>query len=103
MITDFYIHTVTVETYTGAGSHGPQYAAGVVVAGFLDGAEKVLFSKEGIQSLSGSVFYCDPSNQGLFTLNSRVSTPNGVARVASVNAYNSGALGLPDHLMVKLV
>jgi hypothetical protein len=104
MISDFYIHTVTVQTFTGTGSHGPEYAPGVQVDGFLDGAQKVLFSKEGIQVLSSSTFYCDPSNQALFTINSLVTTPSsGVGRVRFANAYLSGMLGLPDHLLVKLV
>lgn len=98
-----WVHTVTVETFTGTSGYGADtFAAGVQVTGFLDGARKLVRAATGEQIISESTFYTDPSNAARFTPDSRVTASGVVSRVIKANLNDSGALLLPDHLAVTL-
>lgn len=103
----FYIHTVTVETYEGQGSSGPVFAAPVNVTGFLDTVSDLARTGTVEEATSASsMFYTDPANAALFTVQTRVTSSlldgDGKATVVKVNSLTSGALGLPDHVEVAL-
>ena len=103
----FWVHTVTVETYTGEGSLGPVYANPVTVTGFLDTVSDLARTGTVEEATSASsMFYTDPSNAALFTVQTRVTSSalggDGKATVVKVNSLTSGALGLPDHVEVAL-
>lgn len=107
-LAQFYVHTLTVETYEGEGSMGPQYAAPAVVPGFLDTTSELARTSTADEASSArSMFYCDPTYAALFTVQSRVTSldlgGDGAATVVKVNALTSGALGLPDHVEVGLL
>ncbi|HET6909831.1 MAG TPA: hypothetical protein VFH54_10875 [Mycobacteriales bacterium] len=103
----FWQHTITVETYQGQGSSGPVYAAPVQVTGLLDTVSDLarVGTVEEATSAS-SMFYTDPSNAALFTVQTRVTSAlldgDGKATVVKVNSLTSGGLGLPDHVEVAL-
>lgn len=105
---EFYVHTLTVETYIGESStDGPVYAAAVSVPGFLDTTSSLTQTATSAEESSvRSMFYCDPSYAALFVAQSRVSSPDlggdGKATVNHVNPLTSGPLGLPDHVEVGL-
>jgi hypothetical protein len=105
---EFYVHTVTVETYQGEGSMGPVFAAPATVPGFLDTVVGLSRTATTDNALSaGSMFYCDPTHAALFTVKSRVASSDlggdGLATVVMVNNLTSGPLGLPDHAEVGLL
>jgi hypothetical protein len=105
---EFYVHTLTVETYQGENSLGPVYATGVPVPGFLDTTSDLQRSSSGDAATSaGSMFYCHPTYAGLFTVQSRVNSADlggdGKAVVVKLNNLTSGPLGLPDHVEVGLL
>lgn len=103
----FYVHTVTVETYQGQGANGPVFAAPVQVIGFLDTTSDLARTGTVEEATSASsMFYTDPANAGLFTVQTRVTSAllegDGKATVVKVNSLTSGGLGLPDHVEVAL-
>jgi len=105
---EFYVHTLTVETYQGVTSNGPSYAAAVTVSGLLDTTVTDVRTGKGDEVTSArSMFYCDPTYGSLFTVQSRVSSPDlggdGKAVVTRVNSLTSGPLDLPDHVEVGLL
>lgn len=104
----FYVHTVTVETYTGENSSGPAFAAPQTVTGFLDTTSDLARSTAGDEATSArSMFYTDPANAAAFTVQSRVTASelggDGKATVVKVNSLTSGSLGLPDHAEIGLL
>lgn len=105
---EFYVHTLTVETYQGEGSLGPVYGTPTVVPGFLDTTTDLARTTTTDQATSvGSMFYCDPTHAAAFTVRSRVTSTDlggdGMAIVVKVNNLTSGTLGLPDHVEVGLL
>lgn len=108
MLDEFYVHTLTVETYQGEGSMGSVYAAPTTVPGFLDTTANLARTSTTDEATSArSMFYCDPTYAGLFTVQTRVTSTglggDGKAVVVRVNSLTSGALGLPDHVEVGLL
>lgn len=99
----FTIHTVTVETLTGAGAYGDVFAAPVTVTGFMDGTRRLVRDKSGQQVVSESTFFTAISNAALFTTDTKVTVAGVVSRVIKANVNDSGALDLPDHVAVNLV
>ena len=108
-ISEFYVHTAIVETFTGTSGYGvDQFAAPVTLdpaAGngcFIDDTRRLVRSSDGEQVISETTLYTFPSNADLFTPNSRVTINGAVSRVITKNLNDSGALGLPDHVAVTL-
>ncbi len=102
-IARFFVHTVTVEPSTGQGGNGKDtFGPPVAVIGWLEESTRVIRGTDDEQVISSARFYTDAGNAALFPLNSRVTTATRSARVLLANANTSGALTLPDHLVVDL-
>jgi hypothetical protein len=109
---EFFVHTASVETWKGAGSNGDVYAAPVTVLCFADDARRLVRNANGEQIISETTLYTTNDNVALFVEKSRVTflndpdgdgiVPSRTALVIKVNANDSGALDLPDHLAVTL-
>jgi hypothetical protein len=101
----FYSQTVSVETYTGAGETGDDYAAAVTVTGLLD--DGLLLKTDGptgdtVQSVT--VFYCPLSEGPKFVPQSRVTTALGVMQVDRARHRQASPIfGNVEHLEVRLV
>lgn len=105
MLTRFFVHTVTVEAYTGSSAYGPQYDAPVAVACLLESKRRTVVSARendhGQEVVSSGTFYaaldtvCPPE--------SRITLPDGTVTVA-INAirHDGGGLPTPDHVEVQL-
>ena len=98
----FWIHTATVETFTGAGPTGDTYAAPVAVKGFLDDGVVLVQSSVGEQLVQKSIFYAALSDADKFVPESRISVNGRDAQVSTVRLRDGGTLGLPDHCEVDL-
>lgn len=101
-LADFWVHTVTVETYTGTGDDGDLFAAPVDVLGFMDGGTKVIRTATGELVVTSAPFYAPISSAALFVANSRVTYQGKQSRVFAVTIHDSGDLDLPDHVEVTL-
>lgn len=99
---EFYIHTVSVETFEGTGAYGDVYSEPVEVVGWLEDRRKLVRDKDGQEVVSSSMFMCDNEHLDKFTPDSRVTLPRRTASVIGVGDFNSGALELPDHLEIDL-
>lgn len=108
-LADFYVHTVTVETFQGTDGYGrDSFAAPVVLAPatsngcLVESVRRLVRSKDGAEVISETTIYTYPAAATLFTPDSRVTIGTAVARVIVAALSTSGALGLPDHLTVTL-
>lgn len=120
----FYVHSVSVESFQGAGAMGDVYAAPVTVAGFLEGKIINVRDATGNLVVSSSTFYCSATDGAQFTPDSRVRsaspgtvlpgpatfpgdlTPSAYpvrsAYVISQNVNDAPGLGLPEHSAIYL-
>jgi len=95
---DFFVHTVTVRTLTGAGGMGQTFAAAVTKTVFADDKRRLVRGPNAEQVISESSVYGDVADAGAFTPGSEVDLPSGRTAVVIVCAVKtSGTLGLPDH------
>lgn len=101
-IEDFYVHTITVETFQGAGATGDVYAAPVSVPGFLEGKNVLVRDAAGQQVVAASTFYCTTADGAKFTPDSKVTTGGRVSHVISQNVNDAPGLGLPEHAAIYL-
>lgn len=100
---EFYVHTATVEMYLGVNGYGEDiFAAAVSVVCFVDGARKLVRSKDGEQVVSESTLATYPVNAPVFVSDSRVTVNGNESRVIKTNLADSGSLDLPDHVAVSL-
>jgi len=97
----FWVHTATVETFTGAGPTGDTYAAPVDVKGFLDDGVVLVQSSVGEQLVQKSIFYAALSDADKFVPESRVAVNGRDAQVSVTRRRDGGTLGLPDHIEVE--
>lgn len=108
MISDFYGDTVSVETFTGPGEFGDEYASPVDVSGLLDDGLRLLTKssndgqKTGDVVESASVFYCDTSHAALFVTQSKVTANGNVMQVVATKRRQANLLGDVAHLEVHL-
>lgn len=101
-IEDFYVHTVQVETFQGAGATGDVYAAPVTVPGLLEGKNVLVRDAAGQQVVAGSTFYCATADGAKFTPDSKVTTGGRASHVISQNVNDAPGLGLPEHAAIYL-
>ena len=100
---DFYVHTVTVETYQGTNGYGEDvFTAPATVVGFLDDSRRLVRTQVSEQVISEAQFYTRPENGALFTPDSRVTVDGVASRVIRTNVNTSGNLDLPDHAVISL-
>lgn len=103
-ITDFFVHTLTVATFDGAGAFGPVYGTPETVTGYLDGKTQLVRSLTGEQVVSQSSFYCTVADSAKFTPDSKVTTADGRAQqVISVNTLDAaGTMPGVEHAVIYL-
>lgn len=101
-IAEFYVHTVTVETFQGVGAAGDVYAAPVTVPGFLEGKNVLVRDAAGQQVVAASTLYCSVADGARFTPDSKVTTGGRVSHVISQNVNDAPSLGLPEHAAIYL-
>lgn len=100
---EFMVHTVTVETQSGATGWGDTYTAvSEPIPCFVDDTTRLTRDPAGAEVVSTATVYTHPDHAGLFTPGSQVRLPSRVATVVTVNARTSGQLDLPDHVEVTL-
>jgi hypothetical protein len=103
----WFVHTVTVETFEGAGAYGNVYASPVTLAPpngvWVDGARKLVRNSAGVEVVSETSLATFKANAPLFTPDSRVTINGVVSLVIKTNEADSGSLNLPtDHVEVNL-
>lgn len=101
-IEDFWVHTVAVETHTGAGAFGDTYDTPATVDGFLEDKVQLVRGSDGQEIVSNSTFYCAVVDGARFTPDSRVTAAGRTAYVISQNTNDAPGLALPDHAAVYL-
>ena len=102
-ISAFFIHTATVETFTGAGPTGDTYAAAVVKKGFLDDGVVLVRTAAGEQLVQKTIWFGPLSDAAAFVPESRVTVNGRAVQVSAIRRRDSGALGLPDHIEADLI
>jgi hypothetical protein len=101
-ITDFFVHTVSVESWLGTGAAGDVYQTPTTVSGFLEGKTVLVRDSTGQQVVAQSTFYCSTTDGAKFTPDSKVTTGGRVSHVISQNVNDAPGLGLPDHAAIYL-
>jgi len=101
-LTRFFVHTATVETFTGAGPTGDTYAAPAAHKGFLDDGVVLVRTSAGEQLVQKTIWYGPLSDAASFVPESRVTVNGRASQVSAVRSRNSGSIGLPDHIEVDL-
>lgn len=97
----FWIHTVPVQTFQGAGPTGDTYAASVDCHGFLDDGVVRVQGPTGEQLVQKSIWYGPLSDAPLFVLESRLVINGRSCQVTALRRRDGGTLGLPDHIEVE--
>lgn len=105
MLSFFFTQTVQVETFTGPGPTGDEFAAAVPVVGLVDdGAVMQLNTPSGDVIEARAAFFCSLSEAAKFPEQSRVTLPSG-RPTQVVGAYRreaSPVFGEVEHLEVRL-
>lgn len=99
---EFYVHTVDVETLSGGGPMGDTYAAPITVPCLIDEERKLVRSATGDEVVSETTLLMDKSHYDKFTPESPVTYRGRRATVISRSLFDSGPLGLPDHCEIRL-
>lgn len=102
-IAAFWVHTATVETFTGAGPTGDTYAASVVLEGFLDDGVVLVRTSAGEQLVQKTIWFGPLADADKFVPESRVTVDGRPSQVSAIRRRDSGTLGLPDHIEVDLI
>lgn len=103
---EFMIHTVSVETYQGAGPTGDLYAAPVSVVGLYDAGMSEQKEPGGMELVERSSFYGSQEDASKFVPKSRVSYGGRVSLVETVFMHDGGDItqfGAVSHIQVILV
>lgn len=103
MLTNFEVHTASVETYTGATPTGDGYAAAVPVPGLLDDGLVRVQGANGEELVQRTRFYARIKYVDVFKPESRVTVNGRVGQVSKVRRREAGAMfGLVEHIEVEL-
>lgn len=111
LLSDFWVHDVSVERYTGSGASGDTYATAATVTGFIDsaalrgGAGQRLIGGDGQEVVASMVIYF-PAGTASIPPGSRVTLPAMFGShprivIASMRR-DGGPLDVPEHLEVAL-
>jgi len=100
----FFIHTASVETFTGAGAGGDTYASARDVKGFLDDGIIRVQSSAGEQLEQKSIFYAALTDAAVFVDESRVTVNGRACQVTGVRRRDGGSspLSAAGHVEVDL-
>jgi hypothetical protein len=101
-ISAFFIHTASVETFTGTGAYGDTYAAAASVACFLDDGLVLVRTGTTQQLEQKSNLYAALSDAAKLVPDSRVTVNGRAAIVSAARRRDGGSLGLPDHVECDL-
>lgn len=106
---DFYVHTATVETFTGTDGYGRDQFAGIITLSpaseygcFVEQKRRMVRDKDGAEVISETSLYAPPAVAPLCTPGSRVIIRGVESRVITASLFDSGDLELPDHTLVAL-
>jgi hypothetical protein len=103
VLTNFEVHSASVETYTGATPTGDGYSAAVTVPGLLDDGLVRLQGVNGEQLVQRTNFYARVEYADVFKPESRVTVNGRVGQVSRVRRREAGAMfGLVEHIEVEL-
>lgn len=105
MTLPFFVHTASVKTLLGTSSTGSMLADPVDDACFIEDDNKLVVTASGEQLTSTAVLYGNRSSAALYAPGSEVTSsviPGRARRVIDLHVYDSGGLGLPDHIQVAL-
>jgi hypothetical protein len=105
LIEAFYVHTVSVQTFTGSGGMGDTYESPVILSPetdtgvLVDDTRKLVRSSTGAEVISETAIYGRPALASVLTEGSLVTLPSGrVATVITLAVRDSAGLDLPDHV-----
>jgi hypothetical protein len=98
----FFVHTVSVETFTGSGAFGESFAPPVTVTCYADDGNHLTRNKVGEEVVSQTIVFAPLQSAPSFTVDSRVTVNGRVATVISVSSREAGWLGVPAHVEVHL-
>lgn len=99
----FRVHTVTVQPQLGEGSTGDEYGPSQEVLGYLDYQRQLVRNAQGAEVVSEAQFYCDLDYRSAFTIDARVTTPDGtVTYVIGTSPKDDGGITGLSHLEVTL-
>lgn len=106
---DFYVHTATLETFTGTDGYGRDQFAGTITLSptdtygcFIEQKRRMVRDKDGAEVISETTLYTQPAVAALCTPGSRVTYRGIESRVITASLFDSGGLELPDHTLVAL-
>lgn len=108
-LADFYVHTVTVETFQGTSGYGvDMFAAPVTLSPatgtgvLVEQKRRLVRDKDGAEVISETTVYARTTAAALFTPDSRVTIGGVQSRVITVAVNELDALDLPSHIAVAL-
>lgn len=104
----FYVHKVKVQTLSGSGAYGDQFAAAVEVPAWIEETRRVVRGADGAETLSEATIRLPLSQRSSFTtgslveLHTELAGPTETARVISTKVHSDGGLGAWQHLEVAV-
>lgn len=105
VLADWWVHTVSVQRWTGTGPSGDVYAAATSVTGFLDDTTKLIRAADGSQVTSSATFFA-PLGTAYVPTGSIVTLPaefgSRTAVVLAVSVHDAGGQPTPDHIELAL-
>lgn len=99
---DFYVHTIDINTLTGAGAWGNTYEAHENIRCFIDETRTIVRDAQGAEVISETTLTAPPEFAGIFLPGSLVTLPTREATVIKAGHATSGPLDLPDHVEIWL-
>ena len=101
-IARLFTQSVSVKTYLGQGSFGPEYAPAVDVQCFVNDARKLVRNSTGDEVVSETTLYAPLSSYGSFTAQSLVTVNGRDASVITVYRRDSVGPASAHHVEVTL-
>jgi hypothetical protein len=99
---EFWVHTITVETYGGEAGSTTLYADPVTVPCFIDGGQKVTRATTGEILVVAAPVYAPISAADVLVPKSKVTIRGRAAQIVAATVHDSGDMDLPDHVEVTL-
>ena len=99
----FLVHTIIVETRTGAGAYGDVFRPPVEIPAWVESTHQLVRGTNGREVVSTATVRTLLEHEQLFTPGSLVTVPNGrQAPVIAVSRHSDGGLGAWQHLEVNV-
>ena len=95
---EFYVHTIDVQTLTGAGAWGNTYEEHPGIRCFIDETRTIVRDAQGAEVISETNITAPPEFAVIFLPGSLVTLPTREATVIKAGHATSGMLDLPDHV-----